>query len=913
VTITKAEKDYSATQVLFGVNFLAKKGELTAIVGPVGSGKSSLLQCLLGSMEMMSGSTKLEGTVAYVAQQAFILNATIKKNITLSDSDVLTAEDEAFYQRVLMCCALSDDLRLLPGGDMTEIGERGVNLSGGQKQRISLARAVYSKAEIVLLDDPLSAVDAHVGKTLAEEVIADSGILEGKTRVLVTHQLQYLETCHQIYMLEDGRVQHAGDYATLTREGHIDTQQITQAEEKNGAQKAATLSTMEKMVSQKADGALVMQEERDEGALKFAVLWRYIRSGGTGTFWAWLVFVSMQLGSDLLTQSWLATWTTGSGMGVEKGDKHPISFYVGIYAGLGLSSGVFLFLRTYLLQVVHTRRVAQVLHDKMAESVFRSKMVFFDRNPLGRILNRFTRDIEFIDVMLVQSISQCVNCIGGTGAAIVIICIVYPYFIALAAVMLLIYYKFTSYFRYASREIQRLEAITRSPIFSLLTETQAGVSTIRGYGISPLIVHIAEKSCDVNTGVYYIMVQCTAWLQIRLDLLALGILLGVMVLPTCIPDLIDPGYVGLAMVYAFELNQLMKHGARMSAEVEQKFNAVDRIVDYTDNIEPEAAWSNDSDNLLPVVWPSAGTVSFKNVTMRYRPGLEPALRGVSFDVKGGEKIGICGRTGSGKSSLIVTLLRLTEFESGSVEVDGVNIQGMGLHSLRQRISMIPQDPVLFSASLRYNLDADPRGQGATDLELMVALEHVCLREEVEKLGGLDFAVAEGGQNFSVGQRQLLCLARSVIRRSHLVLLDEATASVDQENDDLIQKTIRREFKTATVITIAHRLNTILDSDRILVLEAGEVGEYDSPIALANDHSSHFHGLLVSACCTEFLEQASAAKDDATRSPTRSGCTQNSDPDPVPASKNTLADKETSMQSPCSPECDPPAEQGLASI
>lgn len=864
VKVEKNGKEYKTTQVLSGINFEAEAGKLTAIVGTVGCGKSSLLQCLLGKMEMLSGSSSLKGTSSLVAQQAFIINATVKRNITLSEDDNLTPENEEFYGRVLQACALKDDLAMLPGGDLTEIGERGVNLSGGQKQRISIARAVYSRASIVLLDDPLSAVDAHVGRHLMEQVVGNDGILSGKTRIFVTHQLQYLKSAHKIYIMEAGKIAHVGTYHELVASGALEEQQEHMKEESKAVETTSKdVAKIEDKEAKRNDGVLVMEEEREEGELRFSVLKAYVLAGGCAVFTSMMLMVILQQTSDLVTQSWLAAWTSGSGFGTNTTERNAM-FYIGIYIGLGLAQGLFLFFRNIFLVVVHSKKAARVLHNRMVAAVLRSKIVFFDKNPLGRVLNRFTRDMDFLDVALVQAISQFINSAAGTCGGLIMICIIYPYFIIIVVVMGLAYHFFTKYFRHAARELQRLEAVSRSPIFSMLSEAQAGVATIHAYGISKLIVGLADEAVAINTGIFFIMQSCTTWLQMRLDLLAVTILLAVTLVPIIWPNLLQPGYVGLAISYAFDTNTMMKMLARMGADMEQKFNAVDRVLDYAENIEPEAPWVEQADQALPPNWPTSGHLCFKDVTMRYRPGLEPALRSISFEVKAGENIGVCGRTGSGKSSVIIALLRMTEFESGIIEVDGVNVQKLGLHSLRQRISMIPQDPVLFSASLRNNLD--PLEQANSDDELKAALNLVCLGEEVEKLGGLSFKVAEGGQNFSVGQRQLLCLARAILRRSQLVLLDEATASVDQETDDFIQRTIRKEFHSSTMLTIAHRLNTILDSNRILVLEAGRVGEFDTPQNLARDPSSRFYKLLQSAGCKEFLETAAQGHNKASDGP-----------------------------------------------
>ncbi|CAE8627226.1 unnamed protein product, partial [Polarella glacialis] len=607
VMVHKNGKDYKTTQVLFDVDFQAEPEQLTAIIGPVGCGKTSLLRCLMGTMEMLSGTSALEGTTAYVAQQAFILNATIKMNITFSDLETLSPEDEAYYKKAVKACALTDDLAQLPGGDLTEIGERGVNLSGGQKQRISLARAVYSRAQVVLLDDPLSAVDAHVGRHLMEQVIGSKGMLAGKTVIFVSHQLQYLAACQKIYMMDDGKITHSGSYEFLTEAGHLDVEQVEESREiarQVSGEKDAKLA-----VEKKADGVLVMAEEREEGELKWSVLKAYIISGGVGAFWVWLCAIILQQTAELCTQAWLAAWTEGEGMGVKKG-QYSTGFFIGIYISLGICQGVFLFFRNIMLTVIHTRKAAQVLHDNMAKAVFRAQMDFFDKNPLGRILNRFTRDMDYIDVMLVQSISQFVNCAAGTVGGLIMICIIYPYFVVVAIVMAAAYQMFTKYFRHVSREIQRLESVTRSPVYSLLAETQAGVATIHGYGISKKIIHIADEAQIINTGIFFIMQSCTCWLQMRLDVLALIVLLCVTLVPTFMPTLIDPGYVGLAIVYAFELNQLMKHMARMGAQVEQQFNAVDRVLDYSNTIEAEAPWQAAGDLKLPAKWPLAGHVRF---------------------------------------------------------------------------------------------------------------------------------------------------------------------------------------------------------------------------------------------------------------------------------------------------------------
>eukprot|EP00927_Polykrikos_kofoidii_P030793 TRINITY_DN26508_c0_g1_i1.p1 TRINITY_DN26508_c0_g1~~TRINITY_DN26508_c0_g1_i1.p1 ORF type:complete len:1381 (+),score=229.47 TRINITY_DN26508_c0_g1_i1:141-4283(+) len=849
VSVTKNGRDFECTQILTGINFQAPKGKLTAIVGQVGSGKSSLVHSLLGDMEIMKGEVDLRGTVAYVSQQAIIFNATIKENITLSKQSVLEPKEEEFYNQVLKGCCLAPDISILPGGDLTEVGERGVTLSGGQKQRVSLARAVFSRSDIVIMDDPLSALDVHVGKSIAEGVIADGGMLDGRTRILVTQQVQFLGDADNIYCIKDGMVQREGDFSTLFRDGYFGTQSVALREEKEGEADEVVQDKSTKKIDLQLDktmqlGSLIQDEERGSGWLELSVLTRYVRAGGACSVTAWVIGMLLYQTAEVCTQSWLATWAGGKGMGVnQERDQRPLGFYVGIYCALGISQAVFLFIRTSILTCVVTKKAAAKLHGGMVWAVLRAKSSFFDETPQGRIMNRFSTDINFVDEKIEQTISQFANCLMNLCGCLFVICTVYPPLIILAIIILVLFYTLTDYYRHSSRELQRLELVTLSPVYTLLNETLHGLSTIRGYGIGQLIVTRLDAAMDITTGIKFLMKSGTAWLQIRLKALNVTMVVFVTTAPMVIPlDHLSAGFIALAITYSFDMGLYMQWGAQVAADLEQRFIGIARILDYTDNIAPEAEWILTEEHLTDA-WPKGGSVSMTNVELRYRPTLEPALKGVSFEINNGEKVGIVGRTGSGKSTLIVALLRMAEFD-GTIKIDGVDISLVGLHTLRQRITMIPQDPVVFGGTLRSNLD--PLELEKSDVSLQSSIDHVCLREEVDRLGGLDHQVAEGGTNFSVGQRQLIGIARAILRRSPLVLLDEATANVDHQTDEIIQKAIRNEFEASTVLTIAHRLNTVLDSDRILVMAAGKVSELGTPQELAQDSESLFRSLLQGA-------------------------------------------------------------------
>eukprot|EP00741_Cyanophora_paradoxa_P011330 tig00020554_g10943.t1 len=876
-----------AGPTLRGIDFEAGAGQLVAVVGPVGSGKSSLLSALLGDIRRRAGSVRVAGRVAYVAQQAWIVNATLKENVLFGER-----LDERRYRETIAACALDRDIAVLPAGHETEIGEKGINLSGGQKQRVSLARAVYADADVYLFDDPLSAVDPHVGRHLFEKCIC--GALRGKTRVLVTNQLHYLAAADAIYVLKEGRLAEAGTYHQLmlaqgpfaelmAAYGHgeeegegaeageeagaggrgrapsataqgaptgIDCVTIEVdgegapgpapgpgREAAGGSRKAEGGSKRPASAAPKEarDGTLVHAEERATGHVAWAVYRAYFDAAGgmlvsTVVLLLYLLAQAMQAGNDV----WLSVWT---GRQIQPDPGH--NFYVGIYGAFGGAFAVAGLLRAFAFARVSVVASKALYHGMLAR-VLRAPMSFFDTTPIGRILNRFSKDTDQIDQFLAVSADQAIVTALGLVAVVGVISGYLPWMLLAFVPLGALYYYIQRFYRRTSTELQRLESVSKSPVYTHFSETLSGVSTIRAYGAQPQVVERNDVRTDVNNRSYYILQVANRWLGLRLDLLGATALFLVSLL--CVSGRetgINPGTAGLVISYSMNVTQVLSWCVRMSTELEAKMNSVERVVEYSEI--PSEAPAVVEGSRPPEGWPHHGRIQVERLVMRYREGLEPVLRGVSLDVRPGEKVGVVGRTGAGKSSLMLALFRLVEAAEGRVAIDATDIAAIGLADLRSRLAIIPQDPVLFSGTVRENLD--PTGR-APEAELWEALELCQLRPLVESLPGrLDAKVAEAGENLSVGQRQLVCVARAVLRRPKVLVLDEATANIDVETDAVIQRTIRRQFASCTVLTIAHRLNTVMDADRILVLDRGQVAEFDSPAALLARPGSLLSGMV----------------------------------------------------------------------
>jgi len=830
-------------------------GGLTMIVGSVGAGKSSLLSALLGDAEQLcAGNTfgGYKGRVAYASQVPWIINTTFEQNIRYACTD---QSDSDWYEEVLESCCLVDDLSLLPAGDQTEIGERGINLSGGQRARISVARAVYRKdVELCLFDDPLAAIDAHVGKKLFDQVFSRSGVLAGKTRVLVTHQVQYLKEADRVVIIEDGVIVAMGTYEELAAgealkglgldevglHARQTEEQVMAIKSSRTSLRANLRTTRTSIQGQQKEGTLVQAESTNEGAVKWSTF-KLFASTGFGPCVVSVILLCMlsKVVATVFTDLWLAYWT-------EKGDPLGLEtmYCVLIYMALGVLQGITTYCRSYTVFALGIVRAGRKLYDLMFFSVFGSPVVFFDTTPSGRLLNRFSADMDVLDNQFPRLLGQTIGCLESFCAILVGIIVINPAIIVAILPVSIGYIIVVNHYRYASRDAQRLVAVTTTPIFNRISESLAGLPTVRAFGYEEFLRVKSYEEINNNQACNLLKVQLSAWLSLRLELLSMIVTTACALLPI-LPGIsfqnTQAAFVGVTLTYSLDMSKYVQAIAKSVSDLEQKFTSVERILDYC-NLPQEAAYELPSDANLGKNWPSGGAIEYRNVTMRYRPELDPALRGLTFAVGAGEKLGVVGRTGSGKSSIIVTLLRLTEVESGTVFIDGQDLKQVGLHSLRTKLAMIPQEPVLFGkTTLRRNLDPF---EEHSDKAIMDALGRVQMDSKETLPDGLTTEIEEGGAPFSVGQRQLLCLARAVLRSSKIILLDEATASVDNETDALIQRTIREMFKASTVVCIAHRIRTILDSDKILVMGAGVCKELGPPQELLATKDSEFRKLAI---------------------------------------------------------------------
>uniref|UniRef100_A0A8C7JIE4 Multidrug resistance-associated protein 4 n=1 Tax=Oncorhynchus kisutch TaxID=8019 RepID=A0A8C7JIE4_ONCKI len=776
------------TVTLFFPNAVEKVSEALISIRRI-KVNSSLLSTILGELTPDKGVVKFKGELTYASQQPWIFPGTIRSNILFGK-----ALHPQKYERVLRACALKRDMELLPDGDLEVIGDRGATLSGGQKARVSLARAVYQDADIYLLDDPLSAVDAEVGKHLFEQCIC--GLLRKKPRILVTHQLQYLKAADQILVLKEVSV------SVCMR---------------TGGSNAVPYHLYSWVPVQH-----VLEESRSEGTIGLHLYLKYFRAGANVLVLLALVFLNLLAHVSVLMYS----------------PDVFVSFCTLFCLCIGLTGAtiVFGFLRSLVFFNVLVNS-AQTLHNRMFTAILRTPVRFFDINPIGRILNRFSKDIGYLDSLLPWTFVDFIQVFLQILGVIIVAAAVIPWILIPVVPLLVVFLFLRRYFLQTSRDIKRLESTTRSPVFTHLSSSLQGLWTIRAFKAQQRFQQAFDAHQDLHSEAWFLFLTTSRWFALRLD----GICSIFVTLTTfgCLflRDDLKAGAVGLALSYAVTLVGMFQWGVRQSAEVENMMTSVERVVEYTE-LESEAPW--ETDKRPPPDWPRHGFITFDQVNFSYYADSPPVLKNITAVFRSREKVGIVGRTGAGKSSLISALFRLAE-PDGRISIDGVLTAEIGLHTLRQRISIIPQDPVLFTGTMRKNLD--PFSQH-TDEDLWNALGEVQLRTVVEELPGrLETMLAESGSNFSVGQRQLVCLARAILRRNKILIIDEATANVDPRTDGLIQQTIREKFRECTVLTIAHRLNTIIDCDRILVLDAGRIQEYDEPYVLLQNQEGVFYQMV----------------------------------------------------------------------
>ncbi|CAL8268963.1 unnamed protein product, partial [Boreogadus saida] len=851
------------TSTLRRLNVHIREGSLVAVVGHVGSGKSSLLSALLGEIKKIEGTVAVKGSVAYVPQQAWIQNATLKDNIVFGQE-----WKEAWYRRVVEACALLPDLDILPAGDHTEIGEKGVNLSGGQKQRVSVARAVYCSSAVYLLDDPLSAVDAQVGKHIFDEIIGPQGLLKHTTRVLVTHGLSYLPQVDLILVMVNGEITEMGSYVELmSRDGafaeflhtyanteqennpDVSDKEYDEKNEKITAEDAVTKkgllhSSSASLISCKS-GNVAMSEAGSEvlgrkakniqvgkltetdklttGRVRLAVFWEYMKAIGVALSCISLLLFLAHHTASLFSNYWLSLWTDDP---IINGTQPYRKMRLGVYSVLGISQGLAVFCYSTVVSIGGIL-ASRYLHQGMLHDVLRSPMSFFERTPSGSLVNRFSKEMDTIDSVIPSIIKMFMGSMFNVLGSCVVILVATPLVAIIIPPLGLVYYFVQRFYVASSRQLKRLESVSRSPVYTHFNETLLGTSVIRAFGEQQRFIFESDRRVDRNQKAYYPSIVANRWLAVRLEFVGNFIVAFAALFAVMARETLSPGIVGLSISYALQMTASLTWLVRMSSELETNIVAVEKVKEYGDT-EKEAEWQKES-SIIPPGWPTAGLIEIRNFGLRYREDQDLAISNITVTILGGEKVGIVGRTGAGKSSLTLGLFRIIEAAEGRICIDGIDIAELGLHELRSRITIIPQDPVLFSGSLRMNLDPF---DGHSDEDVWRALELAHLKSFVSGLPHkLDHECSEGGENLSLGQRQLVCLARALLRKTKILVLDEATAAVDLETDGLIQSTIRSQFNDCTVLTIAHRLNTIMDYKRVLVLEKGKIAEFDSPTNL----------------------------------------------------------------------------------
>ncbi|GAX80188.1 hypothetical protein CEUSTIGMA_g7626.t1 [Chlamydomonas eustigma] len=872
---------------LMDVNLEVPAGQLMIVVGSTGSGKTTLLSAMMGQMQQMYGPVPIiKGRLAYVPQAAFLINATIRENILFG-----LPYEKSRYDQCLFDSCLDTDLRMLAGGDMTELGDNGVNLSGGQRQRVSIARALYSNADVLLFDDPLSALDSKVGRRVFERAFKNSLQKAGKTVILATNQLYFVQAADQVVYMSQGKVSESGSFPQLMAAGGHFAAMLkeVQVEEEDmskdyaeaaevvppAAAGSAVVGSAADIGDKSAVGAKLTSEETSAvGSISIDVIFKYINAMG-GMFWFLLLFlgyIAVEL-IRLATTVWLSIWTGSTDASQASGSQAASAFYyLMVYAAIS-GGQVLAQFGNFIESGRLTLKAADNLHKGLLSSLLAAPMSFFHTTPIGRIVNRLTKDTADIDRQLGSNVGMALRSFLQLATSLLLMGWVAPLALPPLVVMMLAFYLLYTYFQATVRQVKRLEAVSRSPVLSSLTESISGSATIRAFCGGPRLIRRHSQLVDISMSNTHTSNSLSRWLGVRLE--SLGALATLCAAVVAVEQRGGASDAGLLLTYAMQLSILMSITLRVGSVVENNLNSVERVCEYISlPAEGLPRTSRGDGNTLarvakaqepPSSWPSQGEVEFKQVAMRYRPGLPLVLRGVSFKAAAKEKVGIVGRTGAGKSSMIGCLFRLTEVEGGGIEIDGVNISKIPLSSLRSKLALIPQVPLLFTGTIRINLS--PFGL-YSDAELWNALRRAHLAAVVEAWpAGLDTLLQEGGAPLSAGQKQLLALARAQLNPSRVLVLDEATANVDVETDAVIQRTMRTEFKDRTILAIAHRLHTIIDYDKVLVLDRGLVAEFGTPAALLSSPEGVFTSMVddTGEATAKFLKGVAAGQVDLSES------------------------------------------------
>ncbi|KAL9978590.1 hypothetical protein ACROYT_G016124 [Oculina patagonica] len=819
---------------LQNVSLSAAYGQLVGISGPVGSGKTSLLMSILGEIPLSSGKISCVGKMAFVSQMPWVYSGTVRENILFGNQF-----DKQKYYKVVEVCDLGKDIAVFSKLDLTEIGQRGVILSGGQRARVSLARAIYSDADIYLLDDPLSAVDAKVGKHVFERCIKE--FLDGRIRILVTHQLQFLQQTDSIAIMRNGAVVCQGTYSQVAEERQGVFPNSSEAKEdsyveKEENQEIATVFSRETVKSTNTAKAgrdrLDLKEEEEDrmiGTVKWWLYWEYFRAALPT-----VLIISLFVFFAIVQVFWIAPYWWVSRMAEMPFEQQKSYRTLAVYGSIVTVSLLLTIISSFCFYLA-ALKASENLHDQMTRAVMKAPVLFFDTTPVGRILNRFSKDIGCMDDMLPgQFLFATQLCLYFFSATILSAVTNVWLFITCTPLTVLFIY-LAKYYLKSAREIRRLEALTCSPVYSLIADTVAGLEVIRASEMEDDFIQTFNKYQDKNTAALILLKASVGWLAFRGDLLSNFLVTSVSAGALFATQ--SAALAGMSLTFAAETLEASQYGIRVASKTENHMTSVERVFAYA-KIDPEPGYRTET--LPPKEWPKSGTLTLHDLSLAYLKGAPATLNNISVCVADKEKVGVTGRTGTGKSSLVAALFRMPEPE-GEVIVDGVKIKDLNLQASRKPMSVITQDPVLFSGTLRKNLDPFSLYQ---DLDLWRALEDVQLKTLVQQLPNkLEYKLRESGNNFSVGERQLLCLARALLQRSKIIILDEATANVDFKTDRLIQEVIRNRFTDSTVVTIAHRLNTIMDYDKVLVMEQGRVVEFDKPEVLLQNKNGLFARLV----------------------------------------------------------------------
>ncbi|XP_017480560.1 PREDICTED: multidrug resistance-associated protein 7 [Rhagoletis zephyria] len=838
---------------LENVNLTVKKGDLICLEGPVGGGKSAFIDAIVASVNCISGSVcvhELTSGFGYVPQTPWLQRGTIRDNIIWGN-----VFDEQWYKAVLYACALNEDLELL-GGDLIGIGENGRTLSGGQRARVALARAVYQNKKIYLLDDILASLDAHVARHIIKYCIL--GLLKEKTRFVVTRSVSLFYHAHQILHIEDGKVTQS-QYMSESVDIHLDLDEETIDDIYDYTRRSSIDLDEQNSPDKKSVDSIMLEESREYGKISLNVLSCYWRAIGTPLACTTLTFVVLMQLTRNLSDAWLAHWVTDTTLdpqnnvtglthivsvphqqdvGNHTEPTHNTSYYLGIFASLAALNSISTIARAFLFASAGIK-AAKYIHDRLLRKVLFAKFNFFDITSVGRIINRFSSDTYTVDDSLPFIMNILLAQLLGLAGALCISLYAMPWLGLIIIPMVPIYLNLQYRYRYASRDIKRLSSNALSPLYTHFTETLQGLVTIRTMRASARFQRDFHAKLEESIKAQLTSTAAQQWLSLRLQLLGVFLVAGAGFLAAITSaHVTNPGLVGLAISYALSITGLLGGLLNAVAETEQEFVAIERVNEYL-QLEGEENAEGTCDP--PFGWPSQGALKFQNVELRYRDNLAPALHDINLRTEAFERVGIVGRTGAGKTTLVAALMRVAPLSRGEITLDCVNLKTLALKVLRERLGIIPQEPFLFEGTVRENLD--PRCSHY-DSEIWHALASChAATQLVQSLGGLDGRIEKGGINLSAGQRQLMCLARGLLKNAKVVCIDEGTSNLDDESAIAMQQALRNSFKSSTVLFIAHRLRGLQLMDRIIVIEHGEIKEEGTPQDLAQNTQSLFHGML----------------------------------------------------------------------